>query len=81
MSCEHCTDPDGTPCFPVYGVGPHIHSGPAFGGTLMLAPEHWPNCYRENPDEPGMGVWWCPYCGDGKPDAPSTKEQHDTEQS
>lgn len=72
MSCEYCTDPDGAPCFPIYGVGPHTHAGiagnPLLGETIPLPREEWPENYRENPNEPGHGVWWCPHCGDGKPD-------------
>jgi hypothetical protein len=68
MSCEHCTDPDGMPCFPMYGVGPHKHVGTSIiGSTVLLPAEQWPENYQEDPDCPGLGVWWCPYCGDGKP--------------
>ena len=72
MSCEYCTDPDGVPCFPVYGVGPHTHAGrdgnPLLGATIPLPRDEWPENYRESADEPGHGLWWCPHCGDGKPD-------------
>lgn len=72
MSCEHCTDPDGVSCFPIYGVGPHIHEGrngnPLLGRTIPLPPDEWPDNYRESKDDPGHGVWWCPHCGDGKPE-------------
>lgn len=72
MSCEFCTDPDGQPCYPIYGVGPHTHAGvgenPLLGPTQPLPREHWPANFRENPEEPGHGLWWCPQCGDGKPD-------------
>lgn len=77
MSCEFCTDPDGAACFPIYGVGPHRHVGVTddpssiLGSTEHLPQSEWPTNYRENPDEPGSGIWWCPHCGDGKPeDAP-----------
>lgn len=73
MACEHCTDPDGECCFPVYGVGPHRHQGLTgepgswIGSTVMLPKEEWPENYQEDADCPGMGVWWCPHCGEGKP--------------
>ena len=66
MSCHYCTDPDGLPCFPVYGVGPHTHD--ARGKTILDDKDSWPDNFKEDPDTPGLGVWWCPYCGDGKPD-------------
>lgn len=69
MSCEYCTDPDGASCFPTYGLGPHIHVTNTFGGkTVALSKEQWPSNYREDKDCPGMGLWWCEHCGDGKPD-------------
>ena len=34
----------------------------------MTQKDAWPTNYKEDPDCPGLGVWWCPYCGDGKPD-------------
>jgi hypothetical protein len=50
MSCDYCTDPDGAPCFPLYGVGPHIHEGidgnPLLGRTIPLPPDEWPDNYR-----------------------------------
>lgn len=69
MSCKHCTDPGGEACFPVYGIGPHRHEGEHWiGSTVMLDKAEWPTNYREDKDCPGMGVWWCPKCGEGKPD-------------
>lgn len=72
MSCKHCTDPNGEACFPQYGVGPHTHEErngiPFFGSTKTLPREDWPDNYREDPNTPGLGVWWCPYCGEGKPE-------------
>lgn len=68
MSCEYCTDPDGAPCFPIYGVGPHRHQGDSWiGSTVMLDKSEWPDNYREDPDCPGCGVYWRPQCGDGNP--------------
>lgn len=75
MSCEYCTDPDGEPCFPMYGMGPHKHVGLTddprsfIGSTAHLPKEEWPSNYQEDPECPGMGVWWCEHCGEGKPDA------------
>ena len=61
-----CTDPDGAACFPLYGIGPHIHK--PRGGTVLLPGVAMPG-YTENPNEPGHGVHWCPHCGDGKPES------------
>lgn len=70
MACHYCTDPDGLPCFPMYGQGPHRHAqGPVSGPAVQQAAAEWPDNYQEDPDCPGMGVWWCPDCGDGKPSA------------
>jgi hypothetical protein len=78
VSCDYCTDPDGEACFPIYGLGPHTHVGETFiGSTQHLPQDQWPENYREDPDCPGMGVWWCPKCGDGKPEdatPPSDKD-------
>lgn len=69
MTCEHCTDPDGVSCFPLYGLGPHTHRpGPMMGSTVFDEKQEAEG-FTPNPDEPGMGVWWCPCCGEGKPDA------------
>jgi hypothetical protein len=69
MACEHCTDPDGASCVPYYGLGPHRHEGASIiGSTVMEPPENWPTNYREDPGCPGMGVWWCGQCGEGKAD-------------
>ena len=62
---EHCTDPDGIPCFPMYGIGPHYHPQVGVCTTIML-PQSAPG-FSPDPNEPGMGTWWCPYCEDGKP--------------
>lgn len=68
MSCEHCTDEDGVGCFPVYGIGPHVHAaGPIIGSTVLI--EQVADGFTPEPNDPGMGVWWCPYCGDGRPNA------------
>ena len=71
MSCEYCTDPDGVPCFPLYGVGPHTCfykiPGAVIGQSQPLPRSEWPDNYIEDPECPGNGTWWCPHCGDGKP--------------
>ena len=71
MSCKKCRDPDGVACFPVYGIGPHLHNT---DGSTVLLPGAAMAGYTENPDEPGHGVHWCPFCGDGNPAADQTKE-------
>ncbi len=72
MTCIVCTDPDGEPCYPVYGLAPHEHiwSGVMITGTKPLPREQWPENFQEDPDPnySGMGTWWCPLCGQGKPE-------------
>lgn len=81
MSCPHCMGIDGEPCYPVYGVGPHagfqLSNGSLVSIHRPLPPEQWPDNYREDPDNPGIGTWWCQFCGEGKPDETTTptKEQ------
>jgi hypothetical protein len=41
------------------------------GSTVPLPAEKWPDGYTEDPDCPGMGVWWCQHCGAGKPETPN----------
>lgn len=69
MACEYCTDPDGQPCFPIFGVGPHKCfwkiPGAVIGQSEPIQKEQWPDNYQET--EPGMGIYWCPECGEGKP--------------
>lgn len=67
MSCEYCTDPDGAACFPLYGVAPHTHD--VLGRTIPAPRDQWPGNFREDKDCPGMGLYWCQYCGDGKPES------------
>lgn len=66
MTCEHCKDPDGIPCFPMYGLGPHEHTPK---GTFFYEAPTVPG-YTPNPDEFGCGWYWCPYCEEGKPKEP-----------
>jgi hypothetical protein len=73
MTCQHCDDGDGLSCFPMYGVGPHRHemltkTSPIIGSTRLLPESEWPDNYREDPDCPGCGTYWCPHCGEGKPE-------------
>lgn len=41
--------------------------GPVHGRAIPPPSFEWPDNYQEDPDCPGMGVWWCPHCGAGKP--------------
>ena len=51
QQCPHCTDPNGEPCYPIYGLAPReMHGGETF---------------REDPDVPGCGTWYCPVCRAG----------------
>lgn len=69
MSCEHCTDPNGEVCVPFYGLAPHYHAGSKILGSTVTAPAaEWPSNFKEDPDCPGMGIWWCTRCGEGDPD-------------
>ena len=70
MSCEYCTDPDGLSCFPQYGLAPHLHgTGPGFPiGTFFKPREFWLSNFQEDPESPNHGTYWCPECGDGKPE-------------
>jgi len=64
MSCEYCTDPDGDPCFPMFGLAPHSH--PEEGGTVFDEPQETPG-FTPSKDEPTTGIWWCVHCEEGKP--------------
>lgn len=72
MSCEHCTDPDGAPCYPSYGVAPHTCfykiPGATIGQSVLLPRDQWPDNFIEAEQDPGHGIYWCPNCGEGKPD-------------
>lgn len=67
MSCEFCTDPDGEPCFPQYGLGPHTHHFDEKGIHTHFDEQQECPVFTPSQEEPGMGVYWCPKCGDGKP--------------
>lgn len=67
MSCAMCRDPDGFSCFPMYGVGPHKHApGPIIGSTVLDEKQEVDG-FKPDPECPGLGTWWCPYCGAGNP--------------
>lgn len=72
--CEHCTDPDGNPCYPQTGLAPHQSF--AEDGTLLKTvtsnPQHWPDNFTPDEGDPRMGIWSCPKCGCGKPTRRST---------
>jgi len=71
MPCKSCTDPNGEACYPAYGVGPHKCywkiPGAVLGQSQPLPKDEWPENYQEDSECPGMGIWWCPECGEGKP--------------
>lgn len=73
MSCEHCTDLDGSPCMPSYGVAPHTCfykiPGATIGQSVLLPREEWPENFVEDPECPGQGMWYCPSCKEGMPAA------------
>jgi hypothetical protein len=51
--------------YPHYGVAPHgcfYKIGAPFGGSIVHPRETWPANFREDPDEPGCGVYECPRC-------------------
>ena len=73
MGCEHCTDPAGAPCYPMYGVAPHRHD--ESGATVLLPRSEWPDNFRPDAMNAGLGTWWCPKCGDGRPDDPLTASE------
>jgi hypothetical protein len=70
MTCSACTDPDGESCYPIYGLAPHVHvwHGVMIIDTITSPVEDWPAHFQEDPESLGMGLWWCPLCGHGKPD-------------
>lgn len=74
MTCEMCIDPDGEACFPSYGVAPHecfhMIPGATLGQSKLLPRDQWPSNFREDPDCAGLGTYWCPHCGSGKPALP-----------
>ncbi|MDD0837857.1 hypothetical protein PSQ40_04665 [Curvibacter sp. HBC61] len=74
MTCPACQDPDtGEALVPYYGVGPHVCfykiPGATIGQSRPLPRDQWPANYREDPESPGHGLWWCEVCGEGATDA------------
>jgi hypothetical protein len=70
MACQHCTDKNGTPCLPSYGPAPHrcfYKIGKPTGQSEVLPEDQWPEGFTEDPDEPGLGTYWCTSCGAGGP--------------
>lgn len=69
MPCEYCTDPNGDPCYPQYGLAPHMHGDfwqrvtPIY--TVFAKRELWPDNFIEDPDLPNHGTWYCPHCKEG----------------
>ncbi len=70
--CEFCNEPESDESvYPVYGLAPHVHLGltgeaSSFIGSTVMTGE-LPDNFIPDPDEPGMGVYFCPKCGAGKP--------------
>jgi hypothetical protein len=79
MPCKNCTDPDGNPCFPSYGVAPHECfykiPGAVIGQSALLPRDQWPDNFEEDPDCPGQGTYWCADCGHGKPSGSAAERQ------
>lgn len=70
MPCDFCTDPDGVPCFPQYGLAPH-KSFDEKGKPIeaeFLPQDDWPEHFTPDPDNMQYGIYHCPQCGDGKPE-------------
>jgi hypothetical protein len=71
-SCNFCTEPStGESVYPIYGLAPHVHMGitdenSSFMGSTVVTGEPEDN-FIPDPDEPGMGTWFCKKCGAGKP--------------
>lgn len=67
MSCKHCTNDDGEVLLPAYGPAPHIcyykMPGAIIGQSIALPREQWPDNFIEDPEVPGLGVYFCPSCG------------------
>ena len=76
VSCERCTDPDGMPCLPHYGLAPHTHDSQQkdpgkfdidewIGSTRFYPKDEWPDNFVEDPDSPNHGTWYCSFCWEG----------------
>ncbi len=66
MPCDYCTDPDGEPCYPSYGVAPHITSWDS-GETVLIPVSPFLFNFVPDPESPGHGTWYCPRCLEGMP--------------
>ena len=71
VGCEMCINEDGEPIFPSYGPAPHtcFHRipGASLGESIPQNRSEWPTNFKEDPDCTGLGTYWCPSCGRGKP--------------
>lgn len=67
MSCKFCIDDNGDPCFPCYGLGPHTHEFDENGIHTILDEIQEVPGFTPSIEDFGMGTYWCPHCGDGKP--------------
>ena len=63
--CENC---GGSDIYPSYAMIPNYNSvdnGETI--TIFVPKEEWEEyCFIENPEDPGMGWYWCKICGNGK---------------
>lgn len=71
MTCPHCTGEDGEALMPSYGPAPHVCyykiPGAVIGQSEELPRDTWLANFKEDPDAPGLGTYWCPHCGEGEP--------------
>lgn len=59
INCEHCVDPEGSPCLPQYGLAPHEHTDK---GIRFLPKSEYPDNFLYNEENHQEGVWICEYC-------------------
>jgi hypothetical protein len=68
--CKECCDGY---FYPTYGLAPHggitVYPKVIIYGAPALPKEQWPNNFTEDPESEGLGVYSCPKCGYGKPEA------------
>lgn len=67
MPCKFCTDPDGQPCYPQYGLAPHLSPSSLRKVTEFLPRDSWPPNFVPDPESDNHGTWFCPMCGHGDP--------------
>lgn len=73
MACQSCTDSNGVVLVPYYGLAPHNHKFDAngniiIGSTEFYQPTNYPKNFKPSDENPEHGIWWCEYCGEGKPE-------------